>query len=291
MMLMESEDGEMGALGEMAYLYHYHVGGVYAVDSELSGDDLYREQCSDSDDSLGAVEPGDERALVNAALNMSDISGTPPLSWLCTPAGLADYARDYVASRDYVDNVADEPTDLTDSVIGDYVMDVSTCFPPIIDAVLKQDKEWEDFGKPDPVRLQGMLKQEIQDLLAGNGVYPLDEEKMSRQAVDKAKGKPLGRILADELIGLDWTPRTGKMEWSWGSSHDAYVHVSDPWWSVIHRAYCDNVAGYREAWDHLTAGGSKIRRYRPEWAEQLDRDLPGLKGKIYEYVINDAQLD
>ena len=69
------------------------------------------------------------------------------------------------------------------------------------------------------------------------------------------------------------------------------MHVPDPWWSVIHRAYCDHVAGYREAWDHLTAGGSKIRRYRPEWAKQLERDLPELKGKIYEYAIDDVQLD
>ena len=272
----------------MAYLYHYHVGGVYATDHDLFGDDLYCEQCGDSDDSLGAVEPGDTRALVDAALNMSDISGTPPLYWLCTPAGLADYARDYMAYGDYVDV---EPTGLADSVIDDYVMDVSTCFPPIIDAVLKQDKEWEDFDKPDPARLQGMLRQEILDLLVGNGVYPLDEGKMSKQAIDKAKGKSLGRLLGDGLIGLDWAPRTGKLEWTWGHSHDAYVHVPDPWWSVIHRAYCDNVSGYREAWDHLTAGGSKIRRYRPEWAEHLERDLPGLKGKIYEYVINDAQLD
>lgn len=290
MMFMSVQAGEMGALGEMAYLYHNHVGGVYSADHELSGDDLYCEQCGDSDDSLGAVEPGDERALIDAALNMNDISGTPPLSWLCTPAGLADYARELADyARYYVD---DEPTDLTDSAIDYYVLDVSTCFPLIIDAVLRQDKEeWEDYGKPDPARLQEMLRQQILDALVGNGVYPLDEEKMSKQALDRANGKSIDCLLADELIGLNWTPRTGKMEWSWGYSHDAYVHVPDPWWSVIHRAYCDNVAGYREAWDHLTAGGSKIKRYRPEWAEHLERDLPGLKGKIYEYAINDVQLD
>lgn len=270
----------------MAYLYHNHVGGVYAADRELSYDELYCDQCNDSDDPLGTVEPGDERALVDVALNMSD---TPPLSWLCTPAGLADYARDLADyARYYVD---DEPTGLTDSAIGYYVMDVSTCFPSVIDAALKQDKEWEDFDKPDPARLQEMLRQEILDALAGNGVYPLDEEKTSKQAVDEAKVKPLGRLLADGLIGLVWVPRTGKIEWSWSHSHDAYVHVPDPWWSVIHRAYCDHVAGYREAWDHLTAGGSKIRRYRPEWAKQLERDLPELKGKIYEYAIDDVQLD
>lgn len=48
------------AKGEEMYLYESHLGGIYATDDEMDYDDLYCEECGDSDWPIGEAETAQE---------------------------------------------------------------------------------------------------------------------------------------------------------------------------------------------------------------------------------------
>lgn len=292
----------------MVYLYRSHMGGVYTCDKKLSFDDLYCEECGDSDDDYGWVDENDLSQLVDAA---SCMGYWAPISTLCTPSGLARVARDYDEGlKDY-----DQQND--GSLLTEYASDTVYDLLQVMRAV---GYKGIDLSKPEcelAPDLEKIILNQAKTMLADRGVYPIDEGKIYRDAVDGVKGKTASQLLAmnlliDEgnfdgakvktanqvlamnLLGLCCDRETGELGWMWPDVEDVYVDTPDPWWSIVHRAYCENVDGYKEAWAKLTGDAGKIAgrvdKYAPEWAQVLRRDLPGLDGKIYEYVIKDANV-
>lgn len=273
----------------MVYLYRSHMGSVYTSDKQLPFSDLYCEQCGDSDDDYGWVDENDLSQLVDAA---SCLGFHSPISMLCTPYGLAEVARDYTDETD--GDWAEDQHECDDSILTEYASDTAYDLFQVLKAV---DYKGIDLSKPGKELIPGLEKivlEQVKAMLADRGVYPLDEEKIYKGAVAEAKGKVAGEVLAMNLLGIYYDAGKNALSRVWEDTYEAYACTPEPWWSIVHRAYCENVDGYKEAWDHLTAADGKhhvrVDKYAPEWAQVLQRDLPGLDGKIFEYVIKDPNV-
>ena len=274
----------------MVYLYRSHMGGVYTLDKQLPFSDLYCEECGDSDDYYGWVDEKDLSQLVDAA---SCLGFHSPVSMLCTPYGLAQAARDYADEAE--ECWGEDWNAHSDSILTEYASDTAYDLLQVLEAV---DYKGIDLNKPEKeltTELEKIVLEQVKTMLADRGVYPIDEEKIYKGAVAEAKGKVAGEALAMNLLGVRYDAGKNALAWLWRDAHEVYANTPEPWWSIIHRAYCENVDGYKEAWDHLTDVDGKppvrVDKYVPEWAQALQRDLPGLNGKIFEYVIKDPNME
>lgn len=273
----------------MVYLYRSHMGSVYTSDKQLPFSDLYCEQCGDSDDDYGWVDENDLSQLVDAA---SCLGFHSPISMLCTPYGLAEVARDYADETD--GDWAEDQHECDDSILTEYASDTAYDLLQVLKAVDYKGIDLSKPGKELIPDLEKIVLEQVKAMLADRGVYPLDEEKIYKGAVAEAKGKVAGEVLAMNLLGIYYDTGKNALSRVWEDTYEAYACTPEPWWSIVHRAYCENVDGYKEAWDHLTAADGKhhvrVDKYAPEWAQVLQRDLPGLDGKIFEYVIEDPNV-
>ena len=273
----------------MVHLYRSHMGSVYTSDKQLPFSDLYCEQCGDSDDDYGWVDENDLSQLVDAA---SCLGFHSPISMLCTPYGLAEVARDYADETD--GDWAEDQHECDDSILTEYASDTAYDLLQVLKAVDYKGIDLSKPGKELIPDLEKIVLEQVKAMLADRGVYPLDEEKIYKGAVAEAKGKAAGEVLAMNLLGIYYDAGKNALSRVWEDTYEAYACTPEPWWSIVHRAYCENVDGYKEAWDHLTAADGKhhvrVDKYTPEWAQVLQRDLPGLDGKIFEYVIEDPNV-
>lgn len=256
------------------YLYCSHMGGVFTSDEKISFDDLYCEQCGDSDDFLGCVDVTDLDQLTDAASCISWSSG-----YLCTPAGLACIARDYGDAVDGEFAAGDSP-------ISEYAYDKAGGLIGVLQAVGYPGADEMTLDEAEKI-----IRDRVFRLMAENGVYPFDEEKVYEAAKTQTARKTAGEALADDLIGVFCDHETGKPRWAWRDSHYVSLNIPDPWWSAVFKSRCENVAGYLEMWNRLTADGSRVHAYDPRWAGGLARDFPDLAGRFREFTVDDAVID